>query len=92
MTAPLQPMPVSRNFSSPRQMTHYIACGPADGPLMIFLHGWPSISLMWRAHLDAFAADGWHCVAPDLRGFFFFYDTASTEIYTIVFVLSVRCV
>ena len=60
---------VSRAFSTPRQTTHYIECGPADGPLMIFLHGWPSISLMWRAQMDAFAADGWHCVAPDLRGF-----------------------
>src|SRR4051794_31775970 len=60
---------VSRTFSTPRQTTHYIECGPAEGRLMIFLHGWPSISLMWRAQMDAFAADGWHCVAPDLRGF-----------------------
>ena len=60
---------VSRTFSTPRQTTHYIECGPADGPLMIFLHGWPSIGLMWRAQMDAFAADGWHCVAPDLRGY-----------------------
>jgi pimeloyl-ACP methyl ester carboxylesterase len=36
---------------------------------MIFLHGWPSISLMWRAQMDAFALEGWHCVAPDLRGY-----------------------
>ena len=36
---------------------------------MIFLHGWPSIGLMWRAQMEAFAADGWHCVAPDLRGY-----------------------
>src|SRR5689334_7239129 len=62
-------MLVSRTLSTPRQTTHYIECGPSDGPLMIFLHGWPSISLMWRAQMDAFAGDGWHCVAPDLRGF-----------------------
>jgi pimeloyl-ACP methyl ester carboxylesterase len=36
---------------------------------MIFLHGWPSISLMWREQMNAFAAEGWHCVAPDLRGY-----------------------
>jgi pimeloyl-ACP methyl ester carboxylesterase len=36
---------------------------------MIFVHGWPSIALMWRAQLEAFAADGWRCVAPDLRGY-----------------------
>jgi hypothetical protein len=35
---------VSRTFTTPRQTTHYMESGPADGPLMIFLHGWPSIS------------------------------------------------
>ena len=58
---------VSRTFSTPRQTTHYIECGPADGPLMIFLHGWPSIGLMWRAQMNAFAADGWRCIAPERR-------------------------
>lgn len=58
-----------RTFSTPRHTTRYLECGPADGPLMIFLHGWPSIGLMWRAQMDAFANDGWHCVAPDLRGY-----------------------
>ena len=60
---------VSRTFSMNDQTTHFLECGPANGPLMIFLHGWPSIGLMWRAQLDAFAADGWHCIAPDLRGY-----------------------
>lgn len=32
--------------TAPRQTTHYLECGPADGPLMIFLHGWPGIGLM----------------------------------------------
>ena len=36
---------------------------------MMCLHGWPSIGLMWRAQIEAFAADGWRCIAPDLRGF-----------------------
>jgi len=35
---------------------------------MIFLHGWPQIGLVWRAQMEAFASDGWHCVAPDMRG------------------------
>jgi predicted alpha/beta-fold hydrolase len=60
---------VSRIFSTSRQTTHTFESGPAGGPLMIFLHGWPGIGLMWRAQMDAFAADGWHCVAPDLRGY-----------------------
>ncbi len=60
---------ISQTFSTPRQSTHYIARGPADGPLMIFVHGWPSLGLMWRAQMDAFAGAGWHCIAPDLRGY-----------------------
>src|SRR5436305_4522808 len=74
---------ISRTFSTPRQTTHYIACGPADGPLMFFLHGWPSIGLMWRAQMEAFAAEGWHCVAPDLRGFGGSSAPASNDAYAI---------
>lgn len=70
---PLQPQlpatPASYSLTTSRQQTHYLECGPADGPLMIFLHGWPSIGLMWRAQMEAFAAEGWRCVAPDLRGY-----------------------
>jgi pimeloyl-ACP methyl ester carboxylesterase len=36
---------------------------------MMFLHGWPELSLIWRAQMEAFAAEGWHCVAPDMRGY-----------------------
>ncbi|CAG4925687.1 Epoxide hydrolase A [Paraburkholderia saeva] len=59
----------AHTFSSPRHTTCYLAAGPADGPLMIFLHGWPEIGLMWRAQIEAFASEGWHCVAPDMRGY-----------------------
>ena len=58
-----------RIFASPRHTTRYWEAGPAGGPLLIFLHGWPQIGLMWRAQIEAFAAEGWHCVAPDMRGY-----------------------
>ncbi len=73
---------IARTLSTPRQAVHYIECGPADGPLMILLHGWPSIGLMWRAQMDAFAAEGWHCVAPDLRGFGGSSAPAANDAYT----------
>ena len=60
--------PTSHTLRTPRQTTTYLQSGPGDGPLMIFLHGWPSMALMWRAQMDAFAAEGWRCIAPDLRG------------------------
>ena len=56
-------------FHSPRHTTHYWEAGPAGGPLMIFLHGWPEIGLVWRAQVEAFATEGWHCIAPDMRGY-----------------------
>jgi pimeloyl-ACP methyl ester carboxylesterase len=59
----------SRTFSSLRHTTHYWEAGPTDGPLMIFLHGWPEIGRMWRAQMEAFASEGWHCIAPDMRGY-----------------------
>jgi pimeloyl-ACP methyl ester carboxylesterase len=59
----------ARTFSSPRHTTRYWEAGPANGPLIMFLHGWPQIGLMWRAQVEAFASEGWHCVAPDMRGY-----------------------
>jgi len=56
-------------FRSLRHTTHYWGAGPVDGPLMIFLHGWPEIGLVWRAQIEAFASEGWHCIAPDMRGY-----------------------
>lgn len=59
----------ARTIHSPRHTTHYWEAGPADGPLMMFLHGWPEIGLLWRSQVEAFAAEGWRCVAPDMRGY-----------------------
>jgi pimeloyl-ACP methyl ester carboxylesterase len=59
----------AHSFRSPRHTTRYWESGPVDGPLMIFLHGWPEIALIWRSQVEAFAAEGWRCVAPDMRGY-----------------------
>jgi pimeloyl-ACP methyl ester carboxylesterase len=56
-------------LSSHRHTTRYWEAGPIDGPLMIFLHGWPEIALTWRFQMEAFAVEGWRCVAPDMRGY-----------------------
>ena len=59
----------SRHVETARHRTTWIEGGPVDGPLMIFIHGWPEIGLLWRAQIDHFAAAGWRCVAPDMRGY-----------------------
>jgi len=52
-----------------RHTSFYLASGPTDGPLLIFVHGWPELSLSWRHQLPAFAALGFRCIAPDMRGY-----------------------
>lgn len=52
-----------------RHTTFHLACGPVDGPLLIFVHGWPELSVSWRHQLPAFAALGFRCLAPDMRGY-----------------------
>ena len=54
---------------TPRHRTSWIEAGPTTGPLMIFIHGWPELGLVWRAQIEHFAAAGWRCVAPDMRGY-----------------------
>ncbi len=54
---------------TPRHTTHYLACGPADGPPIVFVHGWPELAISWRHQLPAFAALGFRCIAPDMRGY-----------------------
>ncbi len=58
-----------RDFETQRHKTSYLSCGPEDGPLIIFTHGWPELSLSWRHQLRCFAALGFHAVAPDMRGY-----------------------
>jgi pimeloyl-ACP methyl ester carboxylesterase len=52
-----------------RHTTGYLATGPADGPLLIFCHGWPELGYTWRHQLIALGALGFRCVAPDMRGY-----------------------
>jgi pimeloyl-ACP methyl ester carboxylesterase len=45
---------------------HYVQVG--QGPLVLFLHGFPEFWYAWRAQLLEFGRDH-HAVAPDLRGY-----------------------
>ncbi|GAB3458767.1 alpha/beta hydrolase [Streptomonospora sediminis] len=46
-----------------------LAAGPPDGPLVLFLHGFPEFSTCWRHHLAAAAQAGYRAVAVDQRGY-----------------------
>lgn len=49
--------------------TFYWSAGPSDGPLVIFIHGWPANGETWKPQLLALAALGFRAVAPDTRGY-----------------------
>jgi pimeloyl-ACP methyl ester carboxylesterase len=62
--------PVTEHVArSPRHTTFYLACGAEDAPLIIFVHGWPELSISWRHQLPCFAALGFRAIAPDMRGY-----------------------
>ena len=45
------------------------AAGPADGRLVLLLHGFPQTSYEWRSQLEALGGAGYRAVAPDQRGY-----------------------
>ncbi len=51
-----------------QKKTTYISAGPFNGPLLIFVHGWPAIAKTWKPQLTTFASLGFRVVAPDMLG------------------------
>jgi pimeloyl-ACP methyl ester carboxylesterase len=62
--------PVSEHAAkSKRHTSFYLACGAARTTPIIFLHGWPELSISWRHQLPVFASLGFRALAPDMRGY-----------------------
>ncbi len=40
-----------------------------ENPLILLLHGFPEIAFSWRKIIPALASEGYHVVAPDMRGY-----------------------
>ena len=48
---------------------HYVDVGPADGPLLLMVHGMPTWAYLYRDVIATMAAAGWRCIAVDHIGF-----------------------
>jgi haloalkane dehalogenase len=48
---------------------HYLDEGPADGPVVLLMHGEPSWCFLYRTMIPVLVASGMRCIAPDLIGF-----------------------
>ncbi len=58
-----------RNFRANGITLHVVEAGPADGPLVILLHGFPEFWYGWRHQIEALANAGYRVLAPDQRGY-----------------------
>ncbi len=54
---------------SDRHTSFYLGCGPDDATPIIFVHGWPELSLSWRHQLACLGNLGFRAIAPDMRGY-----------------------
>jgi len=70
MSTPLSARPATRHRSAniAGLDIFYREAGPADAPVVVLLHGFPSSSHMYR-HLIPALADRYRVIAPDLPGF-----------------------
>ncbi|KAF2159597.1 hypothetical protein M409DRAFT_60666 [Zasmidium cellare ATCC 36951] len=57
------------SYAGGEKKTFYLAAGPKEGPLLIFVHGWPAIGLTWKPQIQAFSALGFRVIAPDMPGY-----------------------
>ena len=54
---------------TPRHRGFYLAAGPETGTPVIFVHGWPELSISWRHQIPVLASLGFRAIAPDMRGY-----------------------
>jgi len=64
-TFPFEP----RHIEAGDVRIHYVDEGPRDAPTVLFVHGNPTWSYMWRRPIAALSAQGRRCVAFDHMGF-----------------------
>ncbi|MHB8538137.1 MAG: alpha/beta fold hydrolase [Candidatus Dormibacteria bacterium] len=60
-----------------------LAAGPADGELVLLLHGFPQTGTCWRGALNALADAGYRAVAPNQRGYSQGASPAGVEAYRV---------
>ena len=52
-----------------RHKTFFLSCGTAQATPIIFVHGWPELSISWSGQLPVFGGLGFRAIAPDMRGY-----------------------
>ena len=78
-----KPLAVTQDMVQSNGLTlHVTQAGPAEGPLVILLHGFPeSGATAWARQIPALAAAGYRVWAPDQRGYNLSDKPAGIEAY-----------
>lgn len=68
---PLQlPQGIRESYLPSHDLTyHILSAGQRHKPLILCLHGFPELAFSWRKIMPAIAAEGYHVVAYDQRGY-----------------------
>lgn len=56
-------------FRSGELVFDLIDAGPADGPIVVLLHGFPQFNDSWSPVITRLSAQGYRCLAPNQRGY-----------------------
>ncbi len=64
---------------------HYLDEGPADGEVILLLHGEPSWSYLYRKMIPVLTAGGYRTIVPDLIGFGRSDKPISMDVHTYLF-------
>ena len=63
-------LPLERRFVDVGEVElHVVLAGPADGPPVVLLHGFPEFWYAWRGPLALLARAGFRVIVPDQRGY-----------------------
>ncbi len=72
-----------RTVPLPGVTLHVVEAGPATGPTLILLHGFPEFWWGWRHQIAPLARAGFHVVVPDQRGYNLSGKPAGTASYAL---------
>lgn len=61
---------------------HYVDAGPADGPVVVCMHGEPTWAYLYRKMIPLFTSAGFRVLVPDLIGFGRSDKPAESSAYT----------
>src|ERR1700684_361762 len=63
----MDPRFTSRTVAANGQRIHLVEAG--EGPLVVFVHGFPELWYSWRHQLPALAEAGYRAISLDMRGY-----------------------